>query len=401
MTRMTLLPLWAARDVLRKPAEGLLVGAALAALIWIAGTATLLTEAVRRTADRLIDSGPSLVVRRIGPAGFAPMPLTATGSVAAVAGALRVRPRIWGPATANGRPIEVVGLSSQLVSERFKKHLSYRSRAAMAIPPSSASVEPLSDLGPDHAVVGPGFAPERGAVMTLRGPGGTADVELTAALTETAGLVAQDTFVVHPGVARRVLGIPPYAATDLALDVFRESEEAAIRSDIADALPFTVAVTTRSESKRRYNSSLTRRGGLFLLLLLPAALAVGALAAGAARDRSARAKEIGLLKAVGWTSSDIVWMHGFRALWIALPSVGLGMALAWFTVFGPGVRWPGALLFGWSGPPPLLSLDAAGATVVLFEVTLVAVIPWLAAHLWPAIVGGTQDPWALLSEEQP
>ncbi len=381
MIRRSFVPLWAARDVLRRPGEGLLVGMALATLIWMAGTGTLLTEAVRRTAERLVDHGPSLVIRRVGPAGFAPMPIAATATVSAVPGALRVRPRVWGPARVGDRAIEVVALTATaaraLVDDRLIPDV------------------PLRGM----AIVGPGFAPERGAIKTVVGAGAAVDVELQYSLPPGAGLVAQDTFLVHPDDARRILGFAPSLATDLAVDVFRESEEAAIRGDIAAALPFDVAITTRAQAQRRYAGSLTRRGGLFVLLLVPAALAVGALVAGAARDRMSRAKEIGLLKAVGWTTHDIVWMHGFRALWVALPATGLGWIAAWLTVFAPGVTWPGTLLFGWSGPPPVLDLDPAGAGVVLVEVTAVAVVPWVAAQLWPAIASGARDPWQMLAED--
>ena len=378
----TLVPTWAARDVLRRPAEALTIGAALAGLIWVAGTVTLLSEAVRSTAFTLIDAGPALVVRRLGPAGFAPIPVAVTASVAAVPGALNVRPRIWGPARADDRAIEIVGFD-----DRARAHL-----AAQGL-----VVDPIST---DQALTGPGFAPEKGAVMTVRGSGETVDLELAATLDDDLGLVAQDSFLVRPAVARRVLGLPPETATDIALDVFRTSEEAAIRADIAGALPFPVTITTRTEAKRRYATTLTRRGGLFLLMLLPAALAVCVLVAAAVRDRNARAKEVGLLKSLGWTTQDIVWMHGFRALWIAIPAVGMGWLLAWFSVFGPTVRWPGALLLGWSGPAPVLALDPSQAGVVLVEVTIVAVIPWLAASLAPAIANGATDPWALLSESQ-
>lgn len=365
MKRPSLLLLWAAHDILRRPADTLLVGLALASLIWVSGTVALLVESVRATAHRLIDAGPSLVVRKIGPAGFAPISVTATSAIAGVPGALNVRPRVWGPARAEDRGIEIVAV----------------------------------EAGPakDEAWVGPGFAPEEGAVMAVRGPGGQRDLLLAKALPTRGGPVAQDSFFVHPEAARQVLGLPEDRATDIAVDVFRESEEAAIRADIAAALPFVVTISTKSEAKRRYATSLTRRGGLFWLALLPAALAIAALTAGAARDRTARGREIGLLKAVGWTTADIVWLQSFRALWIAVPAVSVGWIGAWLSVFSDQVTWPGTLLLGWADRPPALSLDAGGAMVALVQVTAIAVAPWFIASIVPAIASGARDPWSLLN----
>ncbi|MEM7676422.1 MAG: hypothetical protein AAF449_10510 [Myxococcota bacterium] len=366
MKRPSLLLLWAARDVLRRPTDAVLVGLALAGLIWIAGTVALLVEAVRLTADRLIDAGPSLIVRKIGPAGFAPIAVTATSAVAGVPGALRVRARVWGPARADDRGVELVALENDAPAE-------------------------------GETWVGPGFAPELGALMTVRGPGGQLDLLIARALPESDGRVAQDSFFVRAQDARHVLGIPDGTATDIAVDVFRQSEEAAIRADIAAALPFVAAITTKTEARRRYATSLSRRGGLFWLALLPAALAIAALVAGAARDRTARGAEIGLLKAVGWTTADIVKLHSLRALWIALPAVSIGWTAAWYSVFSPLVRWPGTLLLGWSDRPPALGLDAGGAWVALVQVTVLAVAPWFVASIVPAIVSGARDPWSLLS----
>lgn len=377
--RPSLLWLWAARDLLRRPTEGLLTGAALAAFVWIVGAALLLTGSVSGTAARMIEAGPSLVLRRLDAGGFAPVPLSATASVAAVPGALQVRPRVWGPARAGKDPVEVYAVDAP-VAEALRQ-------AQLPIPDD------------ETAVVGPGFAHKVRAFVTVVGPGGQATLQMIGALPETAGLVAQDTFLVSPEVAHRVLGVPVGYATDLVLDVNRESEEDAIRSDLADAVPFVTTISTRHEAVGRTVVSLARRGGLFLLLMLPAGLALLVLVAGAARERAGRAKEVGVLKAVGWTTGDVLTLHLFRAVWVALPALGLGLAGAWLSVFGPFVQWPGALLFGWSGVPPHLYLDPSGAGLVLAQVSATVVLPWLAASLWPAIVASAKDPWALISEE--
>jgi len=375
----SLLWLWAARDLLRRPAEALLAGGALAAFVWIIGAALLLTRAVEGTAQRMVKAGPSLVMRRLDASGFSPLPLSVTASVAQVPGALNVRPRVWGPARAGAEPVEVFAVDAQVSAALQQADL------------------PIPD--DDTAVVGPGFAHKVRAYVTVVGPGGQATLQMIGALPQTAGLVAQDTFLVSPAVARRVLGIPEGFATDLVLDVNRESEEDAIRPDLADAVPFVSVISAQHEAVGRVAVNLGRRGGLFLLLCVPAGLALLVLVAGVARDRAARSKEVGVLKAVGWTTSNVLTLHLFRALWVAAPALGLGLAGAWLSVFGPWVQWPGALLFGWSGVPPHLYLDPAGAGMVLVEVSATVLLPWLAASLWPAVLASAKDPWSLISAE--
>lgn len=376
--RPSLLWLWAVRDLLRRPGEGLLAAGALASFVWIVGGALLLEAAVQSTTRRMIAAGPSLVVRRLGPAGLSPIPTSVTASVAAVPGALNVRPRLWGPARAGDQPVEVVAADETIRAQLTQAGL------------------PHPD--PERVVAGPGFEGKERSYIVLTGAGGQATLQIAATLPTVTGLVAQDTLLVTEGVARRVLGIPEGHATDLVFDVNQVSEEDAIRPDVQEALPFPVVIDTRHDAIGRYAVSLGRRGGLFLLLLVPAGFAVLVLVVSVARDRAGRAREVGLLKAVGWTSRDVLALHGLRALWVALPAVGLGAALAWLSVFGPWVRWPGALLFGWSGLPPALFLDPGGAGLALAQVGATVVLPWLVASLWPAITASARDPWDLIGE---
>lgn len=379
MTRgPSLLWLWAVRDLMRSPGEGILAALALASLVWIVGATLLLTSAVEGTARRLVGAGPSLVIRHLGPQGLAPMPASSTASVAAVPGALRVRGRVWGPARAGDDPVEIVA-----VDETIKAALV---QAGLPVPTD------------ENVVAGPGFVSKRRAYIVLTGSAGLATLQVADVLEDGLGLVAQDTLLVSEPIARRVLGLRPGLVTDVVLDVNQESEEDAIRPDLQDALPFPVIIHARHEAIGAYAVALGRRGGLFLLLLLPAGLALLALVVGIARDRAGRAREVGLLKSVGWTTRDILALHGLRAVWVAVPAAAVGMAGAWLSVFSPWVRWPGALLFGWSGTPPALFLDTGGAGVVLLQVAAVVVLPWLVASLWPAVVASAKDPWDLIQE---
>lgn len=368
--------LWAARDLSRRPGEALLTAGALAALVATVATSLLLHQAVEATVTRLYADGPSLVVTRLGPAGWQPIPADAVDAVATVPGALRPRLRVWGTARADDLPLTIVGVDRA---------------AADAL---TAAGLPAPAVG--EVVLGPGAGAIAGSFLPLRGPGEPRDPFITHVLPTDLGLVAHDAALLHVDDARALLGVPPGHGTDLAVDVHHDGTEAAIRPELAAALPFPVVITTRTEARGATVAGLSRRGGLGLLLLLPALLALALLIASAARDRAGRAAEVGLLKAMGWTTADVVRLSLARALAVGLPAVALGGATAVALVLWPGVSWPGALLLGWEGPPPALHLDAGGAALVLAEVGAFALLPWLAASLWPAVRGATRDPQELL-----
>ncbi|MCB9526067.1 MAG: FtsX-like permease family protein [Myxococcales bacterium] len=372
--------IWALRDVLRRPGEALLIAAALATLSAVLGTTLLATQAVTHTARRLVGEGPSLVIRRLDAGGWAPLPAAeAVAAAKGVRGVTDAWPRTWGVVAGPQGAVTLIGTTAAAAQ-------------ALGLPaPSQAEV-----------IVGPGVVdgPVLGGELALARLDGrpTLPLKVSAVLTRAHGAALHQAALVHPERARKLLGLPEGHASDLAVAVHHDSEQAAILPDLTAALAFPARAVTRLESAGQYTTALARRGSLATLAALPALLAVGVLLIGVARDRVGRRAEVGLLKAMGWGTADVVGLHLRRALWIAVPATGLGLAAAYAAVLWPGLTWPGALLFGWSGPPPPLSLDGDGAALVLAEVGALVITPWVLAALWPAFRAATADPGLLLGE---
>ncbi len=377
---MTLLARWALRDVLRRPGEALLLAAALGALAALLGMTLLASQAVTHTADRLVAAGPSLVVRRLDAGGWAPLPeaegVAAARSVRGVSAAVG---RLWGIIPGPQGAVTVIGCDAAAAQ-------------ALGVPAPG-----LGDV-----IVGPAVVdqPVLGTELDLRRLDGrpTTPLVVRAILTATHGAALHQAALVHPDRARRLLGVPPGHVSDLAIDVFHDSEQAAILPDLTAALPWPTRAVTRRDATGQAASTLARRGSLSTLIALPALLAVLVLIVGVARDRVGRRAEVGLLKALGWGTGDVVRLHLWRALWIGAPATVLGLTAAYALVLWPGAEWPGALLFGWSGPPPPLTLDPDGAVLVLAEVAALVAAPWTLAALWPAFRAATADPASLLGE---
>jgi ABC-type lipoprotein release transport system permease subunit len=222
------------------------------------------------------------------------------------------------------------------------------------------------------------------------------ELRVVGRLEPGAALVAHDLVLLDAADARHLLGVPAGHASDLALDVFHVAEEEAILPDLARAFPWPVQVTTRRDALGAYTGGLARRGGIALLAAVPSLLAVVLLALVAVRDRASRRWEVGLLKACGWTTGDVLRFHALRALAIGIPAAVLGLATAYGLVLWPGTTWPGSWLLGWDGPPPPLHLSAGGAALLLVEVTALAVCPWLVATLASALYAAATDPQAAL-----
>jgi ABC-type sugar transport system permease subunit len=369
---------WSARDVLRRPLESLLLAAAL--LLTIATTALplLLSQAISKTVAAVLDKSPSLVIRRLSPHGWAPLPAAYAVEVAAgVTGTLNPRPRIWGLASGPAGPLTVVGIDPVF--------------SAVSAWPAGIQMPK-----PGEAVVGGGLgSKEPGDRLDLRGAGQLSVVILGRFPAQT-DLVSHDVVLLHADDARSLLGIAPGFASDLALDVFHAEEAVAILPELAAAFPWPVRITSRGEQLNQASAAAASHAAGALAFLLPALPALSLLVAVAVRERLGRKTEMGLLKALGWTTGDIVRTQLIRAMIIGIPSAVGGAVLAYALVFHSGVRWPGQLLFGWSSDPPQWVFDPSGAVLTLLEVTALVLLPFLAAVLLPSLRCAGEDPQLLL-----
>ncbi|HRX50560.1 MAG TPA: hypothetical protein P5571_04295 [Candidatus Krumholzibacteria bacterium] len=367
--------LWALRDVARRPGRALVDGAALALLTAFSAGVLLLVQGWSAGVTELVDAGPSLVVRRVDAGGWAPLPADAVELAAHVVGVTSARPRVWGLAAAADGAVTVRAVSR-------------------------AQAETLAALGldipvPGQALVGPGLAALADAPLVLRA---AAELELRAGppLPGDVAPALHDVVLLAPSDARALLGLHPDQISDLAVTVHHAAEESAITADLAAAFPYPVQVTTRAEARGAAVAALTRDGGLVTLMLGPALLGLGLLLTAAVRDAGARRRDLGLLKTLGWSTSDLVRLHLLRAAAVAVPAVLVGGAAAWLAVFTPGITWPGALLLGWRTPPPPWTLPVADAGLALAAVAGAVLTPWLLAAALPAVRAALADPDDLL-----
>jgi len=369
--------IWAARDALRRPAESLLLMGALCAVVTVLGTSLTLSHALSSMTVKLVDSGPSLVIRKLNAGGWSPIPVIESLSVCrSVPGVLEARPRVWGTVMGPEGPLTVMGIDS-----------------AETIPDSSGA-----GISPEEgkAVVGPGIS--TGEANTLSLKNGRIEMNLTVIgrLPSKASMAAHDVVFLHPDDARRILGLPAGFASDLAVEVFHVEEEQAILPDLADAFPWPVRITTRTEMKRIYSSGYFRRGSITLVAAVPSVLSLILLTAAVGRMRLGGKYEAGLYKAFGWTTGEIVSFQMYRALVVGIPSVALGMALSYCLVYLPEVSWIGSLLLGWTDRPPRFYLDPEGAILLLIETAGLCFLPYLAAVFWTSLKIAGADPQDLL-----
>ena len=352
----------------------------MAVLVTILGTALLMGQALSTTAGLLLKDSPSVVVRRINPVGWAPLPVEESIRLArSVPGVIQAGTRIWGTVQSPGGPLTVFGFDGSHRIGDFTKSI------------------PLPKRG--EAIVGAGIARVQPSdVIKLTGHNSLI-LEIVGMLEAETSMVANDMVLLHPDDARQLLGIAEGYASDLILNVFHETEAEAVLADLSRAFPWPVRMTTRKEAAGIYRSATARRSGIVYITMIPGMLALALILFGVFKGQIVQSCNVGLFKAFGWTTTNIFQMQLLKALVIGIPAVVAGMVVSYGLVFWFGYSWPGYLFFGWNESPPQLFLNASGAFLVLIEIVLLIFLPYLAAAIWPVLRAAVSDPQDFLESK--
>jgi hypothetical protein len=378
MKRPVLQPLlaWALRDLLRRPLESGLLVTALLLTVSVTAAPLLFTQALSTTTDLMLKDAPSLIVRKFNALGWTPIPSDQSVILAkSVPGVIAAHPRVWGRVAGPEGPLTVIGV------DRYG-------------PPPLPQSTALPGRG--EAVAGADVKEERAApFLTLTGQR-TTTLRVVGRSKVKTDIAEPNVVLLHIDDARDLLGIPDGYASDLAIEVFNPAEENAILPDLTAAFPWTVRITTRTERAGIYAAGLARIGGMAVAFLVPALLALCLLVAVTVRDRFGRRFEIGLLKALGWTTGDIVRLQVSRTCLIGIPGATGGMILAFLLVFWPNANWPGRLCPEWQALTSRLAFSPGDAGLILLEVTGLVVLPFLAATIGTVLRCAVADPQEML-----
>ncbi|MCJ8502236.1 hypothetical protein [Desulfatitalea alkaliphila] len=357
--RWSPLAVWAAREVQREAGRSCLLFAFLFLLVAIIATPMLFSHALAVTWTRWMEQTPHLVVRRIDAGGWAPLPAEAAVHYARkVPGALDPTPRLWGVATGPAGPVTVVTAPADLPAEGLPGQR----------PPA-----------PGEAVVGRAVADAAVDNHLVLEQMDRVTLAIVATFPDNSVMVTHDLVWVAPPDARRLLGMLPDQASDLAVRLFRSESASAVAADLAAAFPWPVRIIDRDTMTEGLRRRAMGKGVAALMLSLPALLAFLWVMTGAVTGPAGRSAYWGVLSAMGWTTADLVRLQVAKALLVGMPALAVGLAVACGAVFHPmAAAWTAFLLMG-TQQLPALALDGSGAVVMLLQIAAVVGLPFLAA----------------------
>jgi ABC-type lipoprotein release transport system permease subunit len=246
------------------------------------------------------------------------------------------------------------------------------------------------------AVVGEAFASvfsaRAGDRIDLEDTLGSAiELEIVGIFSASAEIYAADLIVVPIDTAREYFGYGDDEASDICvyLDDPVNTGLAAVRIlELGDNL----RIVTRDAMAGLNEQAFGRRGGVFQLMWMVLLLTVCLVAwAQAASIGLALKREIGILKAVGWSTLDIIELKLLESVILALLGTfgGMLLGLAYVALDAPGIK---QFFLGWATIYPEFPLPVHMSLPSLFLLFVIGVFPLVVATVVPAWRVGTIEP---------
>ena len=217
-------------------------------------------------------------------------------------------------------------------------------------------------------------------------------LEVTGIFAADSALVANDLVVLPEQELVRFFNLPVNRATDLMVQVYNEKEVNNIARKIKEALPDTRPIT-RAEIIRTYDAVFNWRSGMMLTIFSSALIAFCILAWDKATGISADEKrEIGILKAIGWETTNILELKFWEGMVVSLTSFLIGMIAAFIHVYFFDAPFLVPVLKGWSVLFPPFKLTPNLGLYEVFTIGFLTVTPYVASTVIPSWKNAITDP---------
>ncbi len=343
-----------------------------ALIVFMLASVSLFSHALRTQAVALLDASPEIIVQRILAGRQTMVPAQYLDKIGRLRGVTRKQGRLWGyfydPAIKANYTIMTGG---------------------------------QEDLALNQILIGSGIARTRGLALgdylTLRDFQGDAySFQVVDILNPVTEFMSADLLLMSPAAFRRLFGIGEGVYTDLVLSVRNPREVRKVAEKLTELLPDSRPVL-KEEILRTYDSVFSWRQGVVFVLLTGAVLAFVIFAWDKASGLSAEERrEIGILKAVGWETADVMRMKFWEGAMISLSAFLLGYLAAYLHVFYASATLFEPVLKGWavlySKFQLLPSVDGLQVATLLFF----TVLPYVVATIIPVWRTSITDPDAVM-----
>ena len=337
-------------------------------IVFCLASVMFFTQALKKEALFVLKEAPEMTIQRLMGGRQDLVPLRYADSIRKIRGVSSVMSRLWGyyydPATGANYTLMV---------------------------PDSGAPEP------EGIVIGQGVSRARriykGDMLSFKAhDGGDLIFEIKEILATESELLSSDLILLAEVDFRKLFGIPPGYATDLTLRVRNPKELYTIARKVVQILPDARPIL-RDEIIRTYDTVFDWREGIMIVILSGALMAFIIFAWDKASGLNAEEKkEIGILKAIGWETSDVLVMKFWEGTAVSLTAFLLGLISAYVHVFFGSAALLAPVLKGWSTLYPNFTLTPFIDPYQIATLFFFTVVPYTMATIVPSWRAATIDP---------
>ena len=363
---------FALSSLLRRKRKNIALVIMYTSLIFILASVIFFTEAIKREACILLENSPEMIVQKTMAGRHDLIPDNYIRSIESIRGVQSVRGRLWG----------------------YYYEPTRRANYTLTVP------EHFS-YGTGYIAIGKGVSRTleagKGDLVPFRAYNGSyVSLEVADVMTAESEIISSDLVLLSEPDFREISGAPGGFFTDLGVRVRNAKELPVIADKIRRVLPDTRPIL-KNEIVKTYETIFDWRGGIVMVILMSAVFAFVILAWDKATGLSSEEKrEIGILKGIGWETSDVLWLKFWEGAVVSLTSFFLGVILAYVHVFLASFILFEPVLKGWSVLYPEFRLVPFIDPFQIMAIFFLTVLPYTAATIVPSWRAATIDPDSIM-----
>lgn len=375
---------YAITSLFRRKYKSLAIITAFTVVVTALASILLFSNGLKREAANVLASAPDLIVQRILGGRHDLIPLEYTGKIKNIPGIGAVDPRYWGyyydPLTEANYTLQGIDTTSRKTLQLLDGRL------------------PADN---DECAVGAGVATLKktgtgGELILVNSRNTGVFYNVVGVFRADSSLLTNDLIVLPNEAVVDFFGYPPAMATDIAVQVYNRNEVQTVAAKIKRYFPDSRPIT-KTELVRTYDMVFNWRSGMMLSVFTAAVISFCILAWDKATGISADEKrEIGILKAIGWGTSEVMALKFWEGLIIALTAFLLGTIGGFIHVFTLDAFLLAPVIKGWSIVFPEFHLTPYLDPYLVFTLGFLTVTPYVVSTIVPAWKTAITDPETIM-----
>ncbi len=357
-------------------------------ILFLLSSALFISSSIRFSLEQTLNVQPDFVMNRTQGGTAVPTPLIWSDELLDIHGISKVTPRVYGRYffEAKKKSFLIVGVDffEEQGHENIQKLI------------DETDIKAFFDG--NNMLVGEGvkaylhahFYKDSYNFLTPKGQ--FENVHIFKELPSQSNLVANDMMVMPIDLARKILGYTEDESTDITFNVPNPDEWYMI-SDKVSALHYDLQVINKSDVEKSYENLYNYKGGFFLILFL---ILLGTFALilyqRYSMVYSSERRQIGLLRALGWSINDVLKLKFMETLLVILISFVIGIFIAYMYVFIWGAPLLKEIFLGGQNLSNSVTFMPVLDFSILTSIFLLYALPFIAAVLIPVWRVSVTDP---------